>query len=487
MTPIEKAAEGTLAWSSLGAEQLGDRGLVGSARKLRRAVLETTLRILCAEPGEPRGSQELLSVVGKAIHSVPLACLFDQLYREMSEGPGTHRVSLVAEDELLMIISSLPMHWMDQRTQVSPHVYATDASLEGGGACVTTGLSARGRANHLLGSGDDLGGACDPILIIEVFGGMGGLRQACELLGLQPQGLIYIDTSDLGTKLVQRQCGYVLTFGDIRKINFEDVKGWRRSFPKVTRVIFGGGWPGHPAEGGPSSSQGSTGTDGFLDAMVQLRDWIKQASLAVKLPPWELVEIYENLLMKPKAIDRVTSKLGCGVFFVEGAQVMRCRRPRLWWLKGLNLVTAGDMKLKPATGKPTSMVFDTERPSLSAFLRPGCRKPEKENEAFFSFSRPEPKQAAPARSANPRTLEGGQLEAASPSLCGREHGERKLWSSPPAVGRAAADVWVFLGPPELQAESVRGPAAAADRVLLAGRRGETAGQPGPAPWGGEGP
>ena len=177
-------------------------------------------------------------MVGKAIHSVPLACLFDQLYREMSEGPGTHRVSLVAEDELLMIISSLPMHWMDQRTQVSPHVYATDASLEGGGACVTTGLSARGRANHLLGSGDDLGGACDPILIIEVFGGMGGLRQACELLGLQPQGLIYIDTSDLGTKLVQRQCGYVLTFGDIRKINFEDVKGWRRSFPKVTRVIL---------------------------------------------------------------------------------------------------------------------------------------------------------------------------------------------------------------------------------------------------------
>ena len=63
------------------------------------------------------GSQELLSVVGKAMHSVqfcrPLACLFDQLYREMSEGPGTHRVSLVAQDELLMISSSLPMHWMD--------------------------------------------------------------------------------------------------------------------------------------------------------------------------------------------------------------------------------------------------------------------------------------------------------------------------------------------------------------------------------------
>ena len=48
-------------------------------------------------------------------------------------------------------------------------------------------LSARGRAKcHMLGSGDDLGGACDSILIIEVFGGIGGLLQACELLGVQP-------------------------------------------------------------------------------------------------------------------------------------------------------------------------------------------------------------------------------------------------------------------------------------------------------------
>ena len=66
--------------------------------------------------------------------------------------------------------------------------------------------------------------------IVEVFGGMGGLRQACELLGLQPQGLVYFDTSDLGTKLVRRQCGYVLTFGDIRKVTFED--GLATLFPK---------------------------------------------------------------------------------------------------------------------------------------------------------------------------------------------------------------------------------------------------------------
>ena len=37
-----KAAEGVLEWSSLGAEQLGEAGLVGSSRKFRRAVLGST-------------------------------------------------------------------------------------------------------------------------------------------------------------------------------------------------------------------------------------------------------------------------------------------------------------------------------------------------------------------------------------------------------------------------------------------------------------
>ena len=48
------------------------------------------------------------------------------------------------------------------------------------------------------------------------------------------------------SSLVRRQCGYVLSFGDIKKITFEDVKAWQRACPKVTKVIFGGGWPSWP-------------------------------------------------------------------------------------------------------------------------------------------------------------------------------------------------------------------------------------------------
>ena len=50
----KKAAEGALDWSSLGAEQLEEAGLVGSSRKLRRAVAGAVMQLLEKEPGEPR-------------------------------------------------------------------------------------------------------------------------------------------------------------------------------------------------------------------------------------------------------------------------------------------------------------------------------------------------------------------------------------------------------------------------------------------------
>ena len=244
----KKAAEGTLKWSSLGAEQLGDLGLVGSSRKLRRAVLGATVRVLECSPAVPRGSHELLTIVGKAMRSVqfcrPLACMFDELYACLSHEDKKISITAKAETELYCILMSLPMHYMEQRMQICPTVYATDASLEGGGACASVGLSARGRAKcHLLGSDDDMGGGCDAVLVIEAFGGIGGLRKALELIGLQPQGLILIESDPLCQKLARRHCGYVQVVDDIKKVDAAMVRDWRRQFPRAKKVILGGGWP----------------------------------------------------------------------------------------------------------------------------------------------------------------------------------------------------------------------------------------------------
>ena len=75
----KKAAEGTLEWVSLGAEQLGMEGLVGSSRKFRRAVMSSSLCLLMKEDMRTC-DLELLSVVGKHMHATqycrPVCLLF---------------------------------------------------------------------------------------------------------------------------------------------------------------------------------------------------------------------------------------------------------------------------------------------------------------------------------------------------------------------------------------------------------------------------
>ena len=243
----KKAAEGVLSWSSLGAEQLGAEGLVGSMRKLRSGILGSTLCLL-QSGGVRCGSPELQSLVGKFMRSVqfcrPLASLFDSLYHHMSQKPSSSLCGEEALEELLLLSMSLLMHWLDQRLKTSPTVCATDASPDGGGACASLELSARGRAKcqNLL-TMDDLGGRNDDILVVEFFGRIGGLRWALELLGVVPQGIIFVDNNPLCLKLAKRHCAYVITVDDINKITEDMVRDWRRQFPRAKRVPVGGGWP----------------------------------------------------------------------------------------------------------------------------------------------------------------------------------------------------------------------------------------------------
>ena len=91
----KKAAEGTLEWSSLGAEVDGRRGWIGSNTKFRRGVLGATLNLLGQEKVRVT-SRELQAIVSKHMHSVqfcrPLASTFDHLYRELAHLGGAQQL-----------------------------------------------------------------------------------------------------------------------------------------------------------------------------------------------------------------------------------------------------------------------------------------------------------------------------------------------------------------------------------------------------------
>ncbi|CAE8601716.1 unnamed protein product, partial [Polarella glacialis] len=421
----KKAAEGVLNWTSLGAEQRGLEGLVGSALQFRHALLGGSLHLLKWECARVSGSAELLTTVSKNMHSVQccriLGVLFDELYKVPAQGSGL-ALGVAGGDELLLLSMSLPLHWLDQRTKLDPRVYATDASLEGAGACVSYELSPLGEAKcHMLACSpeEELDGrAADALLVVEHFGGMGGLKKALDLLGIVPMGVIFIDNNAVSRKLAKFHCAFSITLPDVTKITKEDVLQWRRWFPRVTTVINAGGWPGvshsrlNAARGGAGVSTGSGGGDcgaqssELLDYMLQIAEWLRAAPGLTETVPWKVVEMYENVVMDWPDLRVVQSKIGAEPFWWDSSQLMRCRRPRLLWLKGLELVKGADLTVEAVSSTvETDSGTEVERqkrvrvvsqlPPLSWFLEPGARKLVDDGKPFASFMRPIKRQTPP--------------------------------------------------------------------------------------------
>ena len=403
----KKAAEGSITWKSLGAEVDGEQGWVGSALTFRRALVSANLGLLGGELVRT-DSPNLQSVVSKNMHSVqycrPLSCLMDHLYVDLNRAIP-RELSEHSRDELLLLTCALPMHWQDLKLKVSGQVYATDASPDGGGACSSTGLSPWGNARlHLLGheaNGIEDSGT-QKTLVIELFAGMGGLKQALDLIGFEPMGVVGIDTSADCSKVFKQHCRHCLWYSNVLDLTEKDVVQWRERFPRATSVLLGGGWPCINHSQLNVHRQGAAGASSqLLDAMLRIRGWLETCSKKAKLPAWKVLEFYENVVMDDEDYKVQTRKIGFSAFYVEAAQLGRCRRPRLYWIKGIPMIEGDDITVhRAATIRGHNYLVkqvkvDTERPPLDWFLSEGARKMEDPEEPFATFTRPIPRQSPP--------------------------------------------------------------------------------------------
>ena len=222
------------------------------------------------------------------------------------------------------------------------------------------------------------------MLVIEFFGGIGGLRRALELLGVVPQGIVFIDNNPLCVKLAKRHCAYVLPVDDIKKVTEEMVRDWRRQFPRVKRVIAGGGWPcvNHSLLNSAREGAGAE-TSELLDVMLQVVKWLRKCSKPLRLPDWEIVELYENVVVDESDLETQSRKIGFYPMFVEAGDILWRRRPRLWWLRGLPLVPAADLsvaeKVKKSPpphyanlSKVKRVKLACTKPALATVLDPSC-------------------------------------------------------------------------------------------------------------------
>ena len=137
----DKAAEGVPIWQSLGTELRGLDGLVGTSAKRRAHSLGLILDVITRTDVS---EDQLLGAIGKCVFigtfARPTLALFSDEFLEAERHARRSPISLNSSEELLLFAMLLPTMWMNVRARVASEVLATDASEEGGGACVSIGL-----------------------------------------------------------------------------------------------------------------------------------------------------------------------------------------------------------------------------------------------------------------------------------------------------------------------------------------------------------
>ena len=134
---------------------------------------------------------------------------------------------------------------MDFRLGCMDRVTASDASITGGGACVSKGLTAYGAAAANATVRGDLPEAHDLIQVLSVglFDGVGCLRMACDVLGLPMTGHISVEKSREGRRVVESAFAEAIFVEDVVLVDKDMVAAWSCEFSQVGLVLLGAGPP----------------------------------------------------------------------------------------------------------------------------------------------------------------------------------------------------------------------------------------------------
>ena len=147
------------------------------------------------------------------------------------------------EREVLALMCLAPLLQVDMRCDYDGCVTCSDASESGGAAALSKGLTWSGRSLVTYMANPSLRPLPQPILLISVFNGIGGLFRIYDILGLDVAGRISIDISREANRVTRSTWPSVVELHDVTTISREDVAEWANAHPRVTEVHVMAGFP----------------------------------------------------------------------------------------------------------------------------------------------------------------------------------------------------------------------------------------------------
>ena len=292
--------------------------------------------------GRCAASQRELQVLGGgfvyvAMFRRPLLCSLNNIWTQITdmEGVQTHvrwwlRKEVIGE--VARFLCLLPLASMNMRLKFDPLVTASGASTQGGGLCMSRGLTPYGMAASLSKVRGEIPEEHDfsQVLSVGLFDGIAALRVALDCLHLPMAGHVSVEKSPEARRVVEAAFPDCIMLDDVELITLEVCQGWALRFPGVGIVIIGAGPPCQGVSGLNSDRKGA-----LRDERSSLFYHVPRVVELCKLAfPWAQVHsLGENVASMDYAdCEAMNEEYQCEPLFIDAHGIGLCHRPRLYWI-----------------------------------------------------------------------------------------------------------------------------------------------------------
>ena len=247
-------------------------------------------------------------------------------------GVGYQRLPDECKVEICRFVALFPLARMDFRTPMHRQVGCSDASTQGGGVCISDGLT---RLGGLASVGSLRGTVPEDlrdfrILSIGLFDGIGALRVALDLLGVEVLGHISVEVSQAATRVVESHFPNVVIIKDVAEVTDEMIQSWACRFSQASLVLIGAGPPCQGVSGLNASRRGA-----LKDERSSLFFHVKRISQGVRkrfvwCPTHVLMESVASMDVEDREV--MSQDFGDTPWLCDAGTMTWCSRPRLYWL-----------------------------------------------------------------------------------------------------------------------------------------------------------
>lgn len=330
ISSAKKRVSNQVEVEELGALLQGEIGVVGGTPHRFCKLVQATLYVV---------SQRFLSkksvqiVAGRWIHVLqfrrPGMSFLDAVWEFISRGSEESQAALRTKRELFSIMGAIPLLHTFMGAEVDNQLWCSDASERGGAIGYSKQLSPEGMdfvmSNRL--SSEVLGSS--HVLVIALFSGIGGTFRIYDLLDVIPLGGIAVDIHAPANRIVSRRWPGVEILRDIRLITRDDVAKWRRTFHTAREIHLWGGFPCRDLSSARAGRLNLAGSESGL-FFEFLRIW---QLLVDEFPPEVEIKVAaENVAsMDESASMEISHWMQCQPYFLDSADAVPLRRPRLCW------------------------------------------------------------------------------------------------------------------------------------------------------------